>query len=68
VPTKEEGAAPAEETGEPSAPAAELEAEVPAKEEGATPAEETIEPPTGEAATSDETADSTEKEVKEDNA
>ena len=65
---EEEGAAPAEETMEPSAPAAELEAEAPAEEEGAALAKETIEFPTEEAATSDETTDSTEKEVKEDNA
>jgi len=63
-----EAPAPAEETMEPSAPAAELETEAPVAEEGAAPAEEIIEPPTEEAATSDETTDSTEKEVKEDNA
>ena len=68
APAGEEGAAPVEETMEPSAPAAELEAEAPAEEEGAALAKETIEFPTEEAATSDETTDSTEKEVKEDNA
>ena len=64
----EEGAALAEETGEPSTTTAELEAEAPAEEDGTALAEETIESPPKEAVISDETTDSTEKEVKEDNA
>ena len=64
--TAEEEVTLAEETGGPSTPAAELVAEVTAEEEIPL---ETIESPTEEEAViSDETTDSTEKEVKEDNA
>jgi DNA-directed RNA polymerase subunit beta len=66
---EEEKVALPDETGVASAPVAELKAEAPveAEEEAALP-EGNAESPTGEAVTSDETTEPTEKEVNEDNA